>query len=129
MSGRKREIAGRQPPGFREIFYKRLPRPCICSILGLHVGKSAKFFDLVYHFCCLAYTYVSRHCHGRTTARTYMLRKCKDKLYAEEDHSGSRSIHDTRLISLCALSISDNLHFIGVFFHPLLLRIFFCRRT
>lgn len=52
----------------------------------------------------------------------YMLHKCKDKLRAKGDHSGSGSIHDTRLISLCAPSISDNLHFAASSFHPLPLR-------
>lgn len=33
---------------FREIFYKRLQRPCIRGNPGLHVGKFVKFFDLVY---------------------------------------------------------------------------------
>jgi len=117
MSERKREIAERQPLGSREIFYKRLPRPCICSILGLHVGKSAKFFDLVYHSCRFR-IHIRKQTLPRENDRTYI--HCANakisSTWKRITLSGSRSIHDTLLILLCAPSISDNLHFITGFF-------------
>ena len=43
---------------FREIFYRRLRRPCIRGNPGLHVGKSVKFFDLVYQPSCTVGIYI-----------------------------------------------------------------------
>lgn len=114
---------------FREIFCRRLRRPCIRGNPGLHVGKSVKFFDLVYQPSCSTSTHMWTDCsarrretekeerkrqiggqHGRKSQRdkgmySHTPRKCKDKLQgAGSPWIKKRSRHILFHCTLCSAS-------------------------